>query len=140
MEQKELTNVLKDVDDKERSDQVVDALHVAAGWMADGPDEQDPFKYLQKDQTQGFGLEPDYTKFVKHNNVNLTSSGAKVFFPENKFLLLKVRLIENAGLKHNWGIYEERRVESRGISVLPRQKGGRQQIPNLAWRSGTYWF
>lgn len=39
MEREELTNVLEDVDDKERSDQVVDALHVAAGWMADGPDE-----------------------------------------------------------------------------------------------------
>lgn len=41
-----LTNVLEDVDDEERRDQVIDALHVAAGGMADGPDEQDPFKYL----------------------------------------------------------------------------------------------
>lgn len=43
-----LTDVLKDVDDEERRDQVVDALHVAAGWMADGPDEQDPLKNLTK--------------------------------------------------------------------------------------------
>lgn len=41
-----LTNVLKDVDDKERRDQVVDALYVAAGRMADGPDKQDPLKNL----------------------------------------------------------------------------------------------
>lgn len=42
-----LTNVLEDVDDKEGRDQVVDALHVAAGGMADGPDEEDPFKDLE---------------------------------------------------------------------------------------------
>lgn len=41
-----LTDVLKHVDDEERRDQVVDALHVAAGWMADGPDEKYPLKNL----------------------------------------------------------------------------------------------
>lgn len=41
-----LTDVLEDVDDEERRDQVVDALHVAAGRVADGPNKQDPFKYL----------------------------------------------------------------------------------------------
>lgn len=46
-----LTNVLKDVDDEERRDQVVDALHVAAGWMADGPDKKDPLKNLTHKHT-----------------------------------------------------------------------------------------
>lgn len=46
-----LTDVLKDVDDKERRDQVVDALHVAAGRVADGPDKQDPLKYLTHTNT-----------------------------------------------------------------------------------------
>lgn len=41
-----LTDVLKDVDDEERRDQVVDALHVAAGRVADGPNEEDAFKNL----------------------------------------------------------------------------------------------
>lgn len=41
-----LTNVFKDVDDEERRDQIIDALYVAAGWVSDGPNEQDPFKYL----------------------------------------------------------------------------------------------
>lgn len=98
MEREELTNVLEDVDDKERSDQVVDALHVAAGWMADGPDEQDPFKYLQRDQTQGFSLEPDGAKFVKHNECEFKIKWCRSVFLENKFLLLSVRLI---GLKRN---------------------------------------
>lgn len=43
-----LTNVLEDVDDEKRRDQVVDALHVAAGRVADGPDEKDPLKNLTK--------------------------------------------------------------------------------------------
>lgn len=43
-----LTNVLKDVDHEEGRYQVVDALHVAASRVADGPDEKDPFKYLNK--------------------------------------------------------------------------------------------
>lgn len=41
-----LTDVLEDVNDKKRRDQVVDALHVAASWVADGPDEQDPLENL----------------------------------------------------------------------------------------------
>ncbi len=41
-----LTNVLEDVDDEERRDQVVDALHVAAGRVSDGPDKQNPLKNL----------------------------------------------------------------------------------------------
>lgn len=43
-----LTDVLKDVDHEEGRYQVVDALHVAASRVADGPDEKDPFKYLNK--------------------------------------------------------------------------------------------
>lgn len=45
-----LTDVLKEKHHKERRDQVVDALHVAAGWMADGPDEKDSFKNLKHTQ------------------------------------------------------------------------------------------
>lgn len=41
-----LTDVLKDVDNEERRDEVVDALHVAAGRVADSPDEQDTLKDL----------------------------------------------------------------------------------------------
>lgn len=41
-----LTDVLEDINDEKRRDQVVDALHVAAGWVADGPDEQDPLENL----------------------------------------------------------------------------------------------
>lgn len=47
-----LTNVLKDVDHEERRDQVVDALHIAAGWVADGPNKQDPLKNLTHKQKQ----------------------------------------------------------------------------------------
>lgn len=43
-----LTNVLEDVDDEKRRHQVVDALHIAAGRVADGPDEKDPLKNLTK--------------------------------------------------------------------------------------------
>lgn len=43
-----LTDVFEDVDDEKRRDQVVDALHVAAGRVADGPDEKDPLKNLTK--------------------------------------------------------------------------------------------
>lgn len=41
-----LTDILKDENDEERRDQVIDALHVAAGRMPDGPDKQDPLKNL----------------------------------------------------------------------------------------------
>lgn len=42
-----LTNIFKDENDKEWCDQVVDALHVAASGMPDGPDKQDPLKNLK---------------------------------------------------------------------------------------------
>lgn len=103
MEQEELTNVLEDVDDKERRDQVVDALHVAAGWMADGPDEKDPLKYLQEEQTQGFSLEPDDATFAKQNDVNFKSRAAKVFFSRtNSFFWTSGRLEMQI-----WNITEE---------------------------------
>lgn len=41
-----LTDVFEDVNDKERRHQVVDALHVAAGRVPDGPDKQDPLENL----------------------------------------------------------------------------------------------
>lgn len=44
--EKLLTDVLEDVDDEKRCDQVVDALHVATGRVANGPDEQDPLENL----------------------------------------------------------------------------------------------
>lgn len=43
-----LTNILKDVDNEEGRDEVVDALYITAGWMPDGPDEQNPLKDLKK--------------------------------------------------------------------------------------------
>lgn len=46
-----LTDVLEHVDHEERRDQVVDALHVAAGRVADGPNKQDPLKYLTQTHT-----------------------------------------------------------------------------------------
>lgn len=48
--QMSLTNILGEEDDKERSDQVVDSLHIAAGWVSNGPDEQDSFKDLGKNE------------------------------------------------------------------------------------------
>lgn len=47
-QQMSLTNILREEHDKEGSDQVVDSLHVAAGWVSDGPDKQDSFKDLGK--------------------------------------------------------------------------------------------
>lgn len=41
-----LTNIFKDKDDKKRRDQIIDALYVATGWVANGPDKQDAFKNL----------------------------------------------------------------------------------------------
>lgn len=46
-----LTNILKDKDHKEGCDQVIDALDVAAGRVANGPDEEDPLKNLTHIQT-----------------------------------------------------------------------------------------
>jgi len=65
-----LTDVLKDEDDEERRDQVVDALDVAAGRMTDGPDEEDPLKNLsyankhkQGVRTQRSSSEESYSLF-----------------------------------------------------------------------------
>ena len=41
-----LTDIIGEKDDKERSDEVVDALDVAAGWVAHRPDEQYPLETL----------------------------------------------------------------------------------------------
>ena len=41
-----LTDVLEDVDHEEGRDEVVDALDVAAGRVADGPDEEDTLEDL----------------------------------------------------------------------------------------------
>lgn len=59
-----LTNVLKDVDDKERCDQVIDALHVAAGWMADGPDKKDPLKNLTHKHTHKNTVSKQWTRCI----------------------------------------------------------------------------
>lgn len=45
-----LTHVLREEHNKERGDQVIDALHIAAGWVANGPDKQDSLKNLGKNQ------------------------------------------------------------------------------------------
>lgn len=43
-----LTDILKDVDNEEGCDEIVDALDVPAGGMPNGPDEQNPLKDLKK--------------------------------------------------------------------------------------------
>lgn len=43
-----LTNIFREEHDKEWSDQVIDSLHVAAGWVSDGPNKQDSFKDLER--------------------------------------------------------------------------------------------
>lgn len=43
-----LTNIFREEHDKEWSDQVINPLHVAAGWVSDGPDKQDSFKDLER--------------------------------------------------------------------------------------------
>lgn len=71
-----LTNVLKDVDDEERGDQVVDALHVAAGRVADCPNKQDALKNLahttKKTQCQKVCLNTKYIYiiFFNYNKTN----------------------------------------------------------------------
>lgn len=44
----ELTDKLGQEDDKEGGDQVIDALNVAAGWVADGPNKEDTLKHLRE--------------------------------------------------------------------------------------------
>lgn len=46
--QASLTNIFREEYDKKWSDQVINPLYVAAGWMSDGPDEQDSFKDLER--------------------------------------------------------------------------------------------
>lgn len=70
-----LTDVLKDVDDKERRDQVVDALHVAAGRVADGPDKQDPLKYLTHTNTH---TKVQCQNSVKENHTNNIQRGRQL--------------------------------------------------------------
>ena len=65
-----LTNVIAEKDHKEGCDQVVDALHVAAGRSPDGPNVQDPFKTVL---TQ-FLLEEGHTG-VHARNVNVDLGG-----------------------------------------------------------------
>lgn len=49
-QQTSLTNVLGEEHNKERSDQVIDSLYIAAGWVSNGPDKQDSFKDLEKNE------------------------------------------------------------------------------------------
>lgn len=80
-----LTDILKDVDNEEGRDEIVDALYVTAGGMPDGPDEKNPLKdlkekgkstiYINKNMTYGyncrihahrFNWEPQRTDSCKH--------------------------------------------------------------------------
>lgn len=45
-----LTNIFREEHDKKWSDQVINPLHVAAGWVSDGPDKQDSFKDLEREK------------------------------------------------------------------------------------------
>ena len=65
-----LTNVVAEKDHKEGGDQVVDALHIAAGRSPDGPNVQDPFKAVL---TQ-FLLKERYTG-VHTRDVNVDLGG-----------------------------------------------------------------
>lgn len=51
--QASLTNIFREEHDKEWSDQVINPLHVAAGWVTDGPDKQDSFKDLEEEGKPG---------------------------------------------------------------------------------------
>lgn len=75
-----LTNVLEDVDHEERSDKVIDALHVAAGWMADGPDEQDPLKYLKKNNKKKKWVQPNDAKLVKQKRCEFKNQVVQFFY------------------------------------------------------------
>ena len=50
----ELTYVFKDVNDEKGRDEVVDALHVAAGGVSDGPDEEDALEDLKMMKKRGY--------------------------------------------------------------------------------------
>ena len=49
-----IRNKLGEKDNKEWCDEVIDALHIATGWVSDGPDEENPLKYLQHTQTHHY--------------------------------------------------------------------------------------
>lgn len=67
-QQASLTHVLREEHNKERGDQVIDALHIAAGWVANGPDKQDSLKNLGKNQgKQVPALAMHKGKAEKHN-------------------------------------------------------------------------
>ena len=50
-----LTDVIREEDDKERCDQVIDPLDIAAGWMAHGPDEEHTLKNTPAPSSAGRG-------------------------------------------------------------------------------------
>jgi len=63
-----LTNILREEHNKERSDQVIDSLHIAAGWVSNGPDKQDSFKDLGKNEgKQAPALAVHKGEAEKHN-------------------------------------------------------------------------
>lgn len=67
-QQMSLTNILREEHNKERSDQVIDSLYIAAGWVSDGPDKQDSFKDLGKNEgKQVPALAVQKGKAEKHN-------------------------------------------------------------------------
>lgn len=67
-QQLSLTNVLREEHNKEGGDQVIDALHIAAGRVANGPDKQDSLKNLGKNQgKQVPALAMHEGKAEKHN-------------------------------------------------------------------------
>lgn len=73
MRETALTDVFEDVDDEERRHQVVDALHVAAGRVSDGPDKQDPLENLPHMKTQSqntFSRKKCMTQVVSIYNMN----------------------------------------------------------------------
>ena len=67
-QQMSLTNILREEHNKERSDQVIDSLYIAAGWVSNGPDKQDSFKDLGKNEgKQVPALAVHKGKAEKHN-------------------------------------------------------------------------
>lgn len=48
-----LTHIFREEDDKERSDQVIDPLDIATGRVSDGPDKENSFKDLGRQEGKG---------------------------------------------------------------------------------------
>lgn len=46
---KSLTDKLRQEDDKERCDQIIDSLDITAGGVTDSPDKEDTLKHLRKE-------------------------------------------------------------------------------------------